>query len=237
MYRATKAGRGWVTAGVVHAIQGLPQILNLEQALVPTDRGIILLDTTVELGGQTYATIEALLVVLYGELDRESFTQSIEPILAVDLPAFSGSAVSDIRKEVPTGAIDGYNFMFSLINDPVPGSEAVWLNGLLQKAGDAHDYVISGKHIFFIEPPYEDSIVFCSYAFVRETEIRNETPLRLGDRTHRLQHTPVAEKELVYLNGMLQQSGPEGDYVLEDNRIIFAVDTVQTDRVMVNYFI
>lgn len=176
MYRATKAGRGWVTSSThgspalieVHAIEGLPQILNLEQALVPTDQGIILLDTSVQLDEQTYATIEALFDDLYSGLDRESFTQSIEPVLVVDLPTFVDAAIQSTRNDLSQFTVDsrpsmqGFNESpeeiesgeFDKLGDPIRvlrdtftspvlrGTEIVFFNGLMQVDGVDYEIVV-----------------------------------------------------------------------------------------------
>lgn len=55
-------------------------------------------------------------------------------------------------KEVPTGAINGSNASFDLTYAPIPGSEHVYLNGILQE-GDGEDYTLN-------ELPPLDIIVF-----------------------------------------------------------------------------
>lgn len=50
-------------------------------------------------------------------------------------------------REVPSGAIDGKNNTFVLLNSPIPFSEHVYLNGLLQEPG--RDYTLSGNLIIF----------------------------------------------------------------------------------------
>jgi len=68
-----------------------------------------------------------------------------------------------IDKEVPSGFIDGFNDTFTLSHLPVPGSEHVFLNGMLQDQED--DYAISGSSItFFVIPmPFPHSNIKCSY--------------------------------------------------------------------------
>lgn len=52
-----------------------------------------------------------------------------------------------VKRETPSGAIDGTNMVFSLANMPVIDTEDVYYNGqLLDKGADA-DYTISGKDI------------------------------------------------------------------------------------------
>ena len=68
-----------------------------------------------------------------------------------------------IDKEVPSGSIDGFNDTFTLSHLPVPGSEHIFLNGMLQDQED--DYTISGSSItFFIAPmAFPHSNIKCSY--------------------------------------------------------------------------
>jgi hypothetical protein len=55
--------------------------------------------------------------------------------------------VIHIDKEIPEGSIDGVNATFLLNNNPIPGSEHVYLNGLLQDEVD--DYSINYNTILF----------------------------------------------------------------------------------------
>jgi hypothetical protein len=53
-----------------------------------------------------------------------------------------------------------------------------------------------------------------------------ETPLGVIDNINRvftLEHTPITNSEHIYLNGVLQDSGEDNDYVIEDNQIIFLI--------------
>jgi len=59
--------------------------------------------------------------------------------------------VTHIDKETPEGIIDGVNATFLLNNNPIPGSEHIYLNGLLQDEAD--DYTINYNIITFNESP------------------------------------------------------------------------------------
>ena len=61
-------------------------------------------------------------------------------------------ATSAIVRETPTGAINGSNTVFTLANVPIPGTEMVYYNGLLQDSGAGNDYTISGNVITFNIP-------------------------------------------------------------------------------------
>jgi hypothetical protein len=69
--------------------------------------------------------------------------------------------VIHIDKEIPEGSIDGVNATFLLNNNPIPGSEHVYLNGLLQDEID--DYSINYNTILFNEPPLSGMKIRCSY--------------------------------------------------------------------------
>lgn len=68
-----------------------------------------------------------------------------------------------IDKEKPYGLIDGVNNIFELSNSPIPGSEHVFLNGILQDAGVEFDYILDDKNIIFNEIPLENMRIICSY--------------------------------------------------------------------------
>ena len=69
--------------------------------------------------------------------------------------------VIHIDKELPDESLDGVNATFLLNNNPIPGSEHVYLNGLLQDEVD--DYSINYNTILFNEPPLSGMKIRCSY--------------------------------------------------------------------------
>jgi hypothetical protein len=71
------------------------------------------------------------------------------------------SKITYIDKEKPEGSIDGVNATFLLNNNPIPGSEHIYLNGLLQDEID--DYTIEYNTITFIEVPLIGMKIKCSY--------------------------------------------------------------------------
>lgn len=66
-----------------------------------------------------------------------------------------------VDKEIPSGIANDDNKVFELVSVPTNKSEHVYLNGLLQDAGE--DYIVSGKYIIFTEPPMVNSRIRCSY--------------------------------------------------------------------------
>jgi len=68
-----------------------------------------------------------------------------------------------VDKEKPNGLIDGVNKIFELDNTPIPGSEHIFLNGILQDSGVEFDYILDEKNIIFNEAPLENMRIICSY--------------------------------------------------------------------------
>jgi hypothetical protein len=68
-----------------------------------------------------------------------------------------------VDKEKPNGLIDGVNKIFELNKTPIPGSEHVFLNGILQDSGVEFDYILDEKIIIFNEAPLENMRIICSY--------------------------------------------------------------------------
>jgi hypothetical protein len=91
-------------------------------------------------------------------------------VLAVDqsgnlrcVPVSSLSPQVSIR-EIPSGAVDGVNVQFTLSGSPVPHTESVFVNGLLQEP-DSGDYTISGPTLVFAESPYPGDSIRVTYVF------------------------------------------------------------------------
>lgn len=97
-------------------------------------------------GGETYYKLK--------NLDDWSF--DIDDWTELDL-----TKVVHIDKEIPTGLINDINVNFILNYTPIPGSEHVYLNGLLQD--DIDDYQLDHNTIVFNEPPSVGMKIKCSY--------------------------------------------------------------------------
>jgi hypothetical protein len=67
-----------------------------------------------------------------------------------------------IVREIPSGALNGTNTVFTLANTPVAGKEMVFRNGLLMDSG-GWDYTISGNTITFNTPPSSTSRILVTY--------------------------------------------------------------------------
>lgn len=74
---------------------------------------------------------------------------------------FSNTAFVD--KETPSGDVDGVNAVFTLSSIPIPGSEHLYLNGLLQDEGGSEDYTIIDNIITFNLAPLPNMKLRCSY--------------------------------------------------------------------------
>lgn len=83
--------------------------------------------------------------------------------LLIFLVSNKPSEIEFIDKEKPYGLINGINNIFELNNPPIPNSEYVFLNGILQDNGYDADYILDKKKIIFNQPPLENMKVICSY--------------------------------------------------------------------------
>jgi hypothetical protein len=95
-----------------------------------------------DLNSASSLTGTELLEVVQGGLNkRSSIAAVVAKVNATRVP-----------KEIPLGAIDGINTVFTLTHSPLSGTEHVYYNGALQEA-DGQDYTISGSLISFNVPP------------------------------------------------------------------------------------
>jgi hypothetical protein len=130
----------------IYGVDGLRNVSTVEDLnLISTERRRPGMIVGVN-GGDNYYKLK--------RLNEWSF--DIEDWLELDL-----SKIIHVDKEKPNGVIDGINNNFILNNIPVPGSEHIYLNGLLQD--DEDDYQIEYNNIFFNEPPSIGMKIKCSY--------------------------------------------------------------------------
>lgn len=92
-----------------------------------------------------------------------TITESQVVNLVADLAA-KQPLITFVDKEVPSGAIDGSNAVFTLAHAPSAGAEHVFLNGILQQSGGG-DYAISGATATFNTPPDPGSVLLASYRY------------------------------------------------------------------------
>jgi len=93
---------------------------------------------------------------VYYRLKNVEWSGLIEDWEELDL-----SKITYIDKERPTGETNGLNNSFNLLFNPIPGSEHIYLNGLLQDEDD--DYIMEYNTIIFNEPPINGMKIKCSY--------------------------------------------------------------------------
>jgi hypothetical protein len=97
-------------------------------------------------GGETYYKLKNLNDWLF----------DISDWLEIDL-----TKITYVDKEIPLGIIDGINNSFVLNYTPIPSSEHIFLNGLLQDEDE--DYIINYDTIIFNESPSIGMKIRCSY--------------------------------------------------------------------------
>jgi hypothetical protein len=153
-----------------------------------------------------------------------------------------GLVINDVNKEIPVGKIDEINTEFSLNNVPEVTTEYVFLNGLLQEYGPNSDYTIVGDKLLFNYPPMINSKLIISYKTSQYIEssyrVDREKPIGLLDEINvnfTLENTPNNNSESVFLNGLLQEYGPNSDYVIIGNRIVFNYPPMLNSRLVVSY--
>jgi hypothetical protein len=107
----------------------------------------------------------------------------------------SGAAL--IIREVPSGTKDGVNDEFVLDFSPEPGTEQVYLNGLLQNI--TTDYTINGTTITFVVPPIATDTILVTYLsgdFLVGVPTTNKTIETYSVQTTNANTTTIFEKEI-----------------------------------------
>lgn len=153
------------------------------------------------------------------------------------------SAKIQINKEIPTGKINGENRIFSLTHTPTPGSDHLYLNGLLIEESSSADYSISGSNIVFLEPIPSSSKLHCTYYYNDSTPIKifsdKEIPTGNIDGVNNsftLSYIPIEGSEHIYLNGLLQESGIGNDYIIYDSNITFFTPPEKDFKLRCTYY-
>lgn len=73
------------------------------------------------------------------------------------------TAANFVKRETPSGTINGTNTTFTLANTPITGMEEVFLNGVLQDVGGTNDYTISAATITFTSAPITGDKIRVNY--------------------------------------------------------------------------
>ncbi len=79
--------------------------------------------------------------------------------------AIGATGGTEVKRETPTGTVNGSNMDFTLANTPNSGTEEVFLNGLLQDSGGSNDYTIAGAVISFVIAPVSGDKIRVNYTF------------------------------------------------------------------------
>lgn len=74
------------------------------------------------------------------------------------------NGVNTVTGEVPAGAINGTNKIFTLVHTPVSGSVVLFLNGLQQTSGT--DFTVSGNTITLVVAPNSGSTLTANYQYL-----------------------------------------------------------------------
>lgn len=127
----------------IDGLRNLPSIDELHDISIERRRPGMIVGVN---GGETYYKLKNL----------NEWSLDITDWIELDL-----SKVRHIDKEIPSGNTDGVNVTFLLNHTPIPGSEHIYLNGLLQDEDD--DYTIQYNTIVFNEPPSIGMKIRCSY--------------------------------------------------------------------------
>ncbi len=193
------------------------------------NRTIVNIDTTsfTQAVNQIANSFEANTQLL-GQVSQSLTTQSIQiEELSSTANALNPNKIF-VNKETPSGLIDGLNTTYILENIPTAGSEHLYLNGLLIDSRAFTDYTITGSVITFNEPLPINSKLTCTYYYVdnsfvkvfKDKEILSG-PINGINKTFTLQYSPIEGSEHIYLNGLLQESGIHGDYIISGSTITF----------------
>lgn len=95
------------------------------------------------------------------KLVTDNITLGTTPLVFTGLVSAFLSSSSIVKRETPSGAINGANVSFTLANTPVVGSEEVFLNWVLQTVWD--DYTISGSTITYAVAPVAWDVLRVNY--------------------------------------------------------------------------
>lgn len=165
-----------------------------------------------------------------------SYTSNPDSGDSGDNVGVSNFSIREVLNEVPSGLINSENREFILNYEPIKNSETVYLNGMLQKNGEDHDYVILKNSIYFNEAPISESLIICNYFIRSAISVKNEIPEGKKDGNNKdffMVGNPETNTERIFLNGLLQKNGL--DYVIEDNKISFIEPPIENSIIICFY--
>jgi len=131
--------------------------------------------------------------------------------------------------------MNGTNTTFTLSETPLPGSLALFLNGINQMP--SIDYTLSGDTITYVVPPKSTDLMVARYAQPLSTiSFTTEVPSGSMNGTNvlfTLTTTPVAESLSLFLNGISQI--PSVNYTISGPFITYAIAPKSTDQMLALY--
>ncbi len=209
-----------ISDGVLQAISTLNSTVNNLTGSINTITG-------------SFGVITGSLNGISKSLDDITNTVNTHSVQISDIISIPNNIISSdviyVNKEIPSGSIDGINSTYVLEHTPTLGSEHLYLNGVLIEEGTGTDYHINGSTIIFDNPLLPGMKLHCTYHYSELIPVKifvdKEIPLGLVDNinpTFSLTHTPIENSEHLYLNGVLQESGPTADYTISGSTIVFA---------------
>jgi len=139
--------------------------------------------------------------------------------------------------DIPSGSIDDINFKFELSQTPIKETIQMYVNGIIQRLDE--DYTVLDDQIYFVEPPYTDSVISCFYLYQIKSQVCAETVSGFCNginSTYSLQYTPSVGSDMVFLNGILQRNGDQFDYTVIGNVILFNTAPPIGSTIICNYF-
>ena len=142
------------------------------------------------------------------------------------------------------GEMNGTNKSFTLPDEPAdPASFMLWLNGQLMTQGS--DYSLTGINLTFLSSlaPAETDILRSMYSrqVISKNYALSERPVQTFSSGSvltgiRLAKKPNPESSLMlFLNGQLLAQGPEYDYSLQDETVIFSKSPLVDDVILTTY--
>jgi len=144
------------------------------------------------------------------------------------------------NKEIPVGEINGINTKYILSNEPILGSDHIYLNGVLIEDNN-NDYSISGSIITFSTPLSQGMKLRCTYYYQdplpQKLFIDKEQPhgsINGENTSFTLNNIPVEGSEHIYLNGLLQENG--GDYTMSGLTITFLNPPPPLTKIYCTYY-
>jgi hypothetical protein len=138
----------------------------------------------------------------------------------LDMSAVVFRQYNEVPAETPNGIITE----FTLVGTFAPGSELVWLNGLLQRPGASHDYTTapSLKKIYFISAPPTGSSILVSYDYGAVQRTANGTLSGSGAPSNSL----GIDGDFYVATDLLKFYGPKADSTWPAGVSISALDDI-----------